>query len=103
MSPSSTSPSEKERRVPSLTVGSRVRILSAGAEDAGLVSVGTYRGLASVGGDNVLAIELDEPAEEKGRIRLIATAALWAIDILEAKAEEEKRSDKPVSTPDYWR
>lgn len=98
-----TSPSEKERRPPTLTVGSRVRILSAGAEEAGLVSIGTFRGLVSVGGDNVVAIELEEPEADKGRIRLVATTAVWAIDILEAKAEEEKRSDKQSPTPDYWR
>ena len=94
---------EKERRAPNLTVGSRVRIVSAGAEDVGLVSDGIYLGLVSIGGDNILAIELDGTGEEKGRTRLIATAAIWAIDILEAKAEEEKRSDKPASTPEYFR
>ena len=94
---------EKDRRPPTLTVGSRVRVLSAGSEETGLVSVGTYRGLVSIGGDNVLAIELEGPGEEAGRTRLIATAALWAIDILEAKAEEEKRAEKAPPNPGYFR
>ena len=95
--------SEKERRAPNLTVGSRVRIISAGSDDTGLVSEGIYRGLVSIGGDNILAIELGGEGEEKGRTRLIATAATWVIDILEAKEEEEKRADKPSSTPEYFR
>ena len=86
-----------------LSVGSRVRVYSAGPEEAGLVSIGFYRGLVSVAGDNILAIELDEPAAEKGRIRLIATAALWAVDVLEAaKPEEERRVDKPAVSPGYF-
>lgn len=86
-----------------LTTGSRVRVYSAGPDEAGLVSVGLYRGLVSVAGDNVLALELEEPAEEKGRIRLISTAALWAVDILEAaKPEEERRSEKPSVSPGYF-
>ncbi len=99
-----SSGADKERRPPNLTVGSRVKIVSAGAEDAGLVSEGFYRGLVSIGGDNVLAIELDGNGDEKGRTRLLATGAIWAIDILEvAKAEEEKRADKPVAAPEYFR
>ena len=77
-----------------LTVGSKVRVRSAGSQEEALVSTGTFRGLVSVGGDNSLAIELDE-GEEKGRIRLIPTNALFAVDILEAAkpAEEEKRTE----------
>lgn len=77
-----------------LTVGSKVRVRSAGSQEEALVSNGTFRGLVSVGGDNSLAIELDD-GEEKGRIRLIPTNALFAVDILEAAkpAEEEKRTE----------
>jgi hypothetical protein len=77
-----------------LTVGSKVSIRSAGGEETAIVSVGTFRGLVSVGGDNAIAIELDgPPKEEKGRIRLIPVNALMALDVLDAaKAEEEKRT-----------
>lgn len=85
-----------------LTMGSRVRVHSAGPDDTGLVSVGVYRGLVSVAGDNLLAVELEQPEAEKGRIRLIATTALAAIDILEAAtAEEERRVEKPTVSPAY--
>lgn len=86
-----------------LTVGSKVRVFSAGPEEEGLQSTGTFRGLVSIGGDNVLAIELAEPDEMKGRVRLVSTAALWAVDILEAaKVEEERRTEKPAMTPGYF-
>jgi hypothetical protein len=85
-----------------LTPGSRVRVRSAGADDEAIVSTGLFRGLVSIGGDNILALELDE-GDEKGRIRLVPIPALLAIDILEiAKAEEEKRSE-PAQSPGYFR
>lgn len=103
MTATDTSLTGKGRPNITLTVGSRVRIYSAGPEEAGLISVGTYRGLVSVAGDNVLAIELAEPESEKGRIRLVSTAALWAVDIVEAaKPEEERRSEKPSVSPGYF-
>lgn len=87
-----------------LTVGSRVRVRSAGTRDEALVSNGLYRGLVSVGGDNSLAIELDDTVkEEKGRIRLIPLNAMLALDVLEAaKAEEEKRASDPSASA-YFR
>lgn len=98
-----SAPGKGNRPNIALTVGSRVKAYSAGAEEEGLVSEGIYRGLVSVAGDNHLAIELSHDGEEKGRIRLIATSALWAIDIVEAaKAEEERRSEKPAVSPGYF-
>ncbi|MCI4360235.1 MAG: hypothetical protein L3J91_00865 [Thermoplasmata archaeon] len=87
-----------------LTSGSKVRVRSAGTRDEALVSNGVFRGLVSVGGDNSLAIELDDSVrEEKGRIRLIPLNALLAVDVLEAvKIEEEKRADTTAS-PGYFR
>jgi hypothetical protein len=91
----------------SLTPGSRVRIYSAGARDEPIESTGTFRGLVSVGGDNSVALEIEETSrkekDEKGRIRLIPLNAIMAIDILHAvKVEEEKRSD-PVAAAGYFR
>jgi hypothetical protein len=86
-----------------LTAGSKVKVRSAGTRDDALVSTGIFRGLVSVGGDNSLAVELDDTVrEEKGKIRLIPLNALLALDVLEAaKAEEEKRSDP--GSPGYFR
>ncbi len=97
------SPSAKKPSIV-LTAGSKVRIRSAGSRDEALVSTGVFRGLVSVGGDNSLAVELDDSVrEEKGRIRLIPLNALLALDVLEAvKPEEEKRTD-PSASPGYFR
>jgi hypothetical protein len=103
MTPDKEAPSAKKPAIV-LTSGSKVRVRSAGTRDEALVSNGTFRGLVSVGGDNSLAIELDETVrEEKGRIRLIPLNALLAVDVLEAvKVEEEKRADTSAS-PGYFR
>ena len=86
-----------------LVPGSHVRVRSAGPDDQAIDSTGLFRGLVSIGGDSSLAIELGGSGEEKGRIRLIPLAALYAIDILEAaKPEEEKRSD-PNQAAGYFR
>ncbi|HYK92816.1 MAG TPA: hypothetical protein VEY07_02080 [Thermoplasmata archaeon] len=87
-----------------LTSGSRIRARSAGTRDDALVSNGLFRGLVSIGGDNSLAIELDDTVkEERGRIRLIPLNALLAIDVIEAvKPEEEKQKDTGQS-PGYFR
>jgi hypothetical protein len=87
-----------------LTPGSRVRVRSAGPDDTALESVGTFRGLVSIGGDNILAIELEAaPNSPAGQIRLVPIPALLAIDIIEvAKPEEEKRAE-PTQSPGYFR
>ncbi len=106
-----------------LTPGSRVRVRSAGPDETALDSVGLFRGLVSIGGDNTLAIELegegmdekgrvtpfaaregaDAKAGDKSRIRLVPVPAVLAIDILEAaKPEEEKRAD-PSASAGYFR
>ncbi len=106
MSPNGPSAPAKKPMI-SLTPGSRIRVYSAGARDEPMQSVGTFRGLVSVGGENSLALELDESdrkeKEEKGRIRLLPLNAIMAIDILHAaKPEEEKRSE-PVAAAGYFR
>ena len=98
-------PAPGAKRPPiTLTPGSRVRVRSAGPDDTAIVSTGTFRGLVSIGGDSILALELDgSDGDEKGRIRLVPIPALLAIDIIEvAKAEEEKRAE-PTQSPGYFR
>jgi hypothetical protein len=100
-----TAPPAASKRPPiALTPGSRVRVRSAGPDDTAILSTGTFRGLVSIGGDNILAIELDgTEGEEAGRIRLVPIPALLAIDIVEvAKPEEEKRAE-PSQSPGYFR
>ena len=99
-----TASPEAKKPTISLTPGSRIRVRSAGTRDEALISSGVFRGLVSVGGDNSLAVELEDGGkEEKGHIRLIPINALLAVDVLEAvKPAEEKRPDTSAS-PGYFR
>jgi hypothetical protein len=99
-----TPPTPSKKPILALTPGSRVRVRSAGPDETAIDSVGLFRGLVSIGGDNTLAIELEGGGgEEKGRIRLVPVPALLAVDILEAaKPEEEKRAD-PSASAGYFR
>ena len=97
-------PKSAKKATITLAPGSKIRVRSAGSRDEALLSMGTFRGLVSVGGENNLALEVEDgPKEEKGRIRLIPLNAILAIDILEAAKppEEEKRADP--SQPAYFR
>ena len=94
--------STAKRPVIGLTPGSRVRIQSAGPDDEAIVSTGTFRGLVSIGGDNALAIELED-GDEKGRVRLVPIPALLAIDILEAAKPEEEKRTEPTPSANYFR
>jgi hypothetical protein len=100
---SDTAPVAKRPPI-TLTPGSRVRVRSAGPDDTAIESVGVFRGLVSIGGDNILAIELDASSGgPAGQIRLVPIPALLAIDIIEvAKPEEEKRAE-PTQSPGYFR
>jgi hypothetical protein len=100
----SDAPPVAKRPPITLTPGSRVRVRSAGPDDTALESLGTFRGLVSIGGDNILAIELEaSDGIAAGQIRLVPIPALLAIDILEvAKPEEEKRAE-PSPSPGYFR
>ncbi len=95
---------EKKRPAISLTTGSTVVLRSGDKGEAPLVTEGTFRGYVSLGGgDQAMAIELDESAgpESKGRIRLIPSAVLLSVEILhQAKPEEEKKT--PEATPIYF-
>ncbi len=87
-----------------LTVGSKVRVRSAGTRDEALISSGFFRGLVSIGGDNSLALELDDSVkEERGRVRLIPLNALLAIDVVEAVKPEEEKQKETTQAPAYFR
>ena len=99
-------PASPEAKKPtiSLTPGSKIRVRSAGTRDDALVSSGVFRGLVSVGGDNSLAVELEEGGKgEKGLIRLIPINALLAIDVLEAVKPTEEKRPETASSPGYFR
>ena len=97
-----SAPTPPKKAPPNLTPGSVVRIRSAGDHDAALVTTGTFRGLVSVGGDNSLAIELED-GPDRGKVRLIPINAVFAVDILEAAKPEEERRSEPAQSPGYFR
>ncbi len=102
--PSDSTPNAAKKPSITLSPGSKIRVRSAGTHEEALVSLGAFRGLVSLGGENSLALELEDgPKEEKGRIRLVPLNAVLAIDIVEAAkpAEEEKRVDP--GQPPYFR
>ena len=78
-----------------LTKGSRYRVTSMETRDKPLLTRGIFRGYAAVGPDDALCIELDSShAEQAGKIRLIPSHMIIAIDIVE-QTEEKKEKEKP--------
>ena len=78
-----------------LTRGSRYRITSMETRDKPLVTHGVFRGYAAIGPDDGVCMELDAShAELSGKIRIIPSHMIIAIDIVE-QAEETKEKEKP--------
>ncbi|HWG90057.1 MAG TPA: hypothetical protein VNZ52_04330 [Candidatus Thermoplasmatota archaeon] len=77
----------------SLTLGSRYRILSLGSRDEMIESVGTFKGIVSVGTVDGVALELTD-GPFKGKVRVIPSHVVLAIDILEAAKKEEEAEDE---------
>lgn len=74
-----------------MTLGSKYRILSLGSREEMLETRGTFRGVVSLGTVDAMGVELDEFHKDfKGKIRLIPSHMVLAIDILEAAPEKEK-------------
>ena len=78
-----------------LTLGSNYRILSLGSRDEMIETRGVFRGIVSVGTVDGLALEMkDGPAELNGKVRVIPSHVVLAIDILEAAKKEEETEDE---------
>lgn len=76
---------KKEDRV-QLTLGSRFAIRSVGTRDEVLVTRGTFKGIVSVGAADGIAMELDDSHDDlTGKIRVIPSHVILAVDILELK------------------
>lgn len=74
----------------SLTLGSKYRVLSLGSREEVITSRGTFKGIVSIGTIDGMAIELDDSHEDmKGKLRVIPSHVVLAVDILEAAAREE--------------
>lgn len=70
---------------PSLTLGSKFRVLSLQSRDHSQETMGKFRGVTSVGSIDAIALETDD-----GKIRVIPSHMILSIDIVEAVKDEEK-------------
>ena len=75
-----------------LTRGSRYRITSLEARDHPLVTSGIFIGYTAIGHDEGMCVELDEThGDEAGRIRVVPTHVIVAIDIIESVDKEQRK------------
>lgn len=85
-------PKAKEPQV-NLTLGSKYRVRSLLSREQTMETIGTFRGVVSVGSIDALAMEIAE-GELKGKLRVIPSHMVVAIDILEAAHKDEEPADE---------
>ncbi|MFA5863024.1 MAG: hypothetical protein WDA16_15135 [Candidatus Thermoplasmatota archaeon] len=79
---------KKDEQHVQLTLKSKYKVRSLASREAVLETTGTFRGIVSIGTIDALAMEIDS-GELKGKIRVIPTHMVVAIDIVEAAKKEE--------------
>ncbi len=78
-----------------LTKGSKYRVVSLETREKPLVTHGIFKGYAAIGHDEGICLELDESHKESaGRMRIVPTHMILAIDVIES-AEKEEEVTKP--------
>ena len=89
----------KEKERVDLTKGSEYKIISLGARDGALETEGIFKGFMSIGVDEPgLLMELSHKhGEMSGKTRIIPLHVVLAIDILNAKEDEEKEDHGEIS------
>ena len=76
-----------------LTKGSKYRVVSLETREKPLVTHGIFKGYAAIGHDEGICLELDESHKEsKGRMRIVPTHMILAIDVIESAEKEEERT-----------
>ncbi|QLH75023.1 MAG: hypothetical protein HPY73_05935 [Methanomassiliicoccales archaeon] len=85
------------RTITRLTKGSRYRVVSKGDLNSSIVSEGDFQGFVQFGQDSGLCMLLDQRTGEEKMTRIIPSANVLYIDVIDAKEEEEvKRKDVPL-------
>jgi len=85
-----------------LTEGSLYHIISMGTRDRPLETVGIFRGYTGIGADEGICIEMGEKhGDLAGKIRVIPTHMVFAIDIIEP-AEKEDETEKREEPAGYF-
>ncbi|MEW5760125.1 MAG: hypothetical protein AB1779_05110 [Candidatus Thermoplasmatota archaeon] len=78
-----------------LTIGSKYRITSLGTKEEALISIGLFKGYIVFGNMDGLCLELAEGEKEYiGKIRIIPSHMVLAIDIIEAVEQKTKEEEE---------
>lgn len=80
----------------SLVPGSYYIIRSAGSKDHPLETRGKFRGYATIAEETALAIELEEPPEDKGRLRFVPIPVILSVDVLKVAERAEEPKEKQI-------
>ena len=90
-----SAPKKKDENPPiTLTLGSKYHLRSLASREAVLETSGIFRGVVSLGSIDALAMELDATHKDlNGKIRVIPTHKVIAVDIMEAVKKEEIPSE----------
>ena len=82
----------KEGSEPTLTKGSKWKVVSSGGDGKPIVSVGVFKGYIPFGHDSAIGIELDSShGEDSGRIRVIPCIAVLSLDLISISQEEKEK------------
>ncbi|MEM3038691.1 MAG: hypothetical protein QXE45_04775 [Thermoplasmata archaeon] len=88
--------SKKREESFSLIPGSYYLIKSAGSKERPLETRGKFRGFATIAEETALVIELDDPPEEKGRLRFIPVPTILSVDVLKAAERLDEPKEKQI-------
>lgn len=93
---------EKKDEKVQLTKGSKYLVTSLGTKDNPIVTVGIFKGYTLVGNLDALVMELEGKGADKamkGKLRVVPSHMVLAIDILKAVNREDKKAgeEKQVS------
>lgn len=88
-------PAKKETPV-TLTMGSKYHVKSLASREQVVETKGTFRGFVGIGTIDGIAMELDASyGELAGKLRVIPSHMVLAIDIVEAAKSEDEAKDEP--------
>ena len=94
---------DKTKESVRLKEGSLYRITSMCSREKPMVSTGKFLGFTSVGTDEGLCIRLGSEHDElEGKVRVIPTHILLAIDLLEQEIDEEENPVDDERTALYF-
>jgi hypothetical protein len=85
-----------------LTKGSKYRIESLESRDKTLVTNGEFLGFTMMGNIDGIAMRLDKTHDHmSGKVRIIPSHMIVALEVIEAKKEEPEKEKKP-SDPHFY-